>query len=510
MKRLPFPHCRHRVVRLTVIALCCTVAASADTWWIGFRDKAGSEGDLAHPATFLSERALQRRLRQNIAIDSLDLPVSRTYTDSLQRLGAEIVHVSRWMNGISCQIDEEAVAEQIAKSDFVIKMERTQRDISASASSRRKLPAASTTPSDYGVAALQAEMLGLPALHAEGFRGEGIQIAVVDNGFYNADRLACFDHLQERILGTRDFVEPGNSVYAQGEHGSMVLSCIAARTSDYEGAAPEASYYLFRTEDDRTESLRETDAQVAAFELADSLGADIITTSLGYAYGFSDGTPDLVYAQMDGQSQRNSRAATIAARKGIVVCAAMGNEGNKAWHYLTTPADADSILSVGSVTATGEQSPFSSFGPSADGRTKPEICALGSSAAVVNPTTGETGYSNGTSFATPLIAGMTACLWSALPELSNMQLMERIVESASQYHYPDNCLGYGIPNAWFAYSGEANALPAVGKEASLQWTTDTTEVFDMQGRRLGNSVSGLGSGLYLVRNGQHTRKILIP
>lgn len=510
MKKQQIHHIYIKVIIWMTIAAGTPLGANADVWWVSFHDKAGTEGDITHPEQFLSTRAIERRQRQGIRIDSLDLPVSRIYQDSLQRLGAILLHTSRWHNGISIETTDDTTANLIAKLDFVKQIQRTQRKPPLTHNTQRKLPSPQTDIPDYGYATLQAEILGLPALHQAGFRGAGIHIAVVDDGFYNADVLSCFDAIRTQITGTRDFVKKNGNVYTQGTHGSMVLSCLAAQTDNYQGSAPDAYYYLFRTEDDYTESLRETDAQVAAFELADSIGADIITTSLGYAYGFDDTETDLTYQHMNGKSQRNSTAATIAARKGLVVCVAMGNEGNKLWHYLTTPADADSILSVGSVTANGESSPFSSYGPTADGRIKPEICALGSSTAVINPTTQQPSYSNGTSFATPIIAGMAACLWNAMPELTNMQLIERIIQSASQYPYADNQLGYGIPNAWKAYNGEQNGTDNTVKENDTWLSDEPLEVWDLQGRKISTHKKNLTSGLYLLRQGTYVKKIFIP
>lgn len=508
MNKHTLHHTRLHRLGCIVLVLSCTLYVYADTWWIAFKDKVGTAGDMAHPEQILSPRALERREKHHIPIDSLDLPVSRVYTDSICRLGVQLLHTSRWHNGATVYIADNTLINRLRSLDFVDHVQRTQTDKPATTVSKHKLPLATNDIPDYGNAALQTAMLHLTALHNEGFKGAGIHIAVVDNGFYNADQLDCFNSVRPRILATYDFVAPGNDVYRQGTHGTMVLSCMAAADNHFTGASPEASYYLFRTEDDNTESLREMDAQVAAFELADSLGADIITSSLGYAYGFDDVSTDYTYADMDGRTLRNSRAATIAARKGIIVCIAMGNEGNKAWHYLTAPADADSILSVGSVNNELQQSPFSSFGPAADQRIKPDVCALGSNAAIVNPTTGDYSYSNGTSFATPIIAGMTACLWNALPQLSNMQLIERIIQSASQTDRPDDCLGYGIPDAWYAYTGEPSSLPDTPTDKTFFGNHKATLIYNLQGQYMGDCINNLAPGFYILKNGVDTQKIL--
>ena len=223
-----------------------------------------------------------------------------------------------------------------------------------------------------------------------------------------------------------------------------------AQSVDYEGAAREAEYYLFRTEESSTESPKEIDNWVAAIEMADSLGLHIVSTSLGYRT-FDDEPFDFAYADMDGKSSRGAQAATIAVSKGMLLVVAMGNDGNKTWHYLSTPSDADNILSVGAVDVAGKIAEFSSYGPSADGRIKPEVCAMGSGTLLIDPSTNEVTNGNGTSFACPLIAGMAACVWSALPDATNMEIRERIIRSADRYSQPHEQYGYGIPNAWQAY-----------------------------------------------------------
>jgi subtilisin family serine protease len=223
----------------------------------------------------------------------------------------------------------------------------------------------------------------------------------------------------------------------------------------------EAEYFLFRTEEQYTESPKELDNWVAAIEMADSLGLHIVSTSLGYTT-FDDEQFDFTYADMDGRLSRGAQAAAIAARKGMLLVVAAGNDGNKAWHYLSTPADADSILTVGAVDIDGEIAAFSSFGPSADGRVKPEVCAVGKQTSLLNPSDGWVMNGNGTSFACPLIAGAAACLWSALPTASNMEIRERIIRSADRYTTPHEQYGYGIPDLWEAYGkGTGNNLPRV-------------------------------------------------
>ncbi len=483
----------------------------ADTYWIQFTDKAGTIGTFENPTT-LSERALNRRQAQGIAIDSLDLPVSAVYRDSVLTTGVAFVHQSRWHNGMTIETNDTATVAAIQQWTFVKRVERTQTNgllpwpqIRKKRGETFDQEQTNTLFSDVFI-----QMLRLDSLHNRGFVGEGKQIAVVDDGFWKVDELEVFDSTS--ILGTCDFVQPGNSVYKQGDHGTMVLSTMAAQATNlYTGTAPQAGYYLLRSEDDDTESVREVDAQVAAFEWADSVGADIITSSLGYT-DFDDRTMNYTYAMHDGKTLRNSIAATIAARKGMLVCISAGNEGAYAWHYMSSPADADSILCVGAVDADRNHAYFSSYGPSADGRVKPDVCAMGQNVSVVNLDNKMAllgllfQSANGTSFSCPIMAGTAACLWSALPELTAMELRERILLFASQYDVPNDALGYGIPNVWYSYLNEDTAL-----EEILIRPTDWTnaEVYDVQGRRVGNSVKGLQSGIYVQKKANAVRKIYV-
>ena len=302
----------------------------------------------------------------------------------------------------------------------------------------------------------QLALYNLLPLHELGYHGQGILMSVCDGGFTNANTLSCFR--QEQELGHFDFTDDIDDFYGYtGDHGTNCLSSISGIAEGYLGAATEADYYLMRSEEAETESPKEMDNLVAALEKADSLGTNVFSVSLGYAY-FDHSEWSLDYSMLDGKTTRVSRAATIAARKGMLVCVAAGNEGNKDWHWISAPADADSILTVGAVNVDSIIGSFSSYGPSADNRIKPEVCAVGVKAALLG-VDGNLRYANGTSFATPLLAGMAATLWSALPNESAMQIRERIIRSADRYNNPDrNQYGYGIPNAYAAYLGQTTAI----------------------------------------------------
>lgn len=320
-------------------------------------------------------------------------------------------------------------------------------------------------------------LFNLTKLHEAGFRGEGMTIAVIDGGFFRANDSTVFP--QNQIVGAYDLLE-GDSLAVDSlgmfddpnnNHGTKVLSTMLYRDTieGFVGTAPEAHYILIRSEDISAEYYGEVERLVRAFHLADSLGADIVNVSLGYhLFNDIDGHPNphnFTYQDINGSSIA-SRAATELVRKGRLVCVSAGNEGDKDWHYITIPADADSILTVGAVNFDSIAASFSSFGPTADGRNKPEVSGLGKQAIVYSPEmqdslghyVGGISRANGTSFSSPEIAGMAACLWQALPNLTSMELRQLIMESSSLYPLHDDQLGYGIPDAWFAYSGERTNL----------------------------------------------------
>ena len=415
-------------------------------FFLQFADKAGSS------VVCLSPTAQQMRKERSIEIDSLDYAVSPVYLDSVSRLGAKVLHTSRWMNGATVEASNEVICE-IEKCAFVdtVYLTRVDKDtLGIPSISLRKREAKSERLEVTGEETGQLEQLNLLPLHQAGYKGKGIRIGVADGGFYNADSLESLP--KEQWLGYADLTDQQDDIFGKtGNHGSLCLSAIVANSSDYQGAATEAEYFLFRTEEHATESPKEIDNWVAAIEMADSIGLHIVSTSLGYTT-FDNEQFDFAYTDMDGRTSRGAQAATIATRKGMLLVVAMGNEGNNTWHYLSTPSDADSILSVGAVDATGGKAEFSSYGPSADGRVKPEVCAMGKGTALIDPATNSLINSNGTSFACPLIAGMTACLWSALPKANNMDIRDIIIRSADRYTTPHEQYGYGVPNAWQAYN----------------------------------------------------------
>ena len=430
-----------------------------NVFFVSFTDKP----EKSAPA--LSPRAVEQRAKWDIPTDAMDYPVAHLYVDSLRRMGAKVFHTSRWFNGATVEMSDK-LATKVQNLDFVEAVEMTRDNSESLYASKRRVITREETSDDPGIITeQQLGLYNLLPLHEAGFEGEGILMAVCDGGFYNANILTCFR--QEQELGHFDFTDDAVDIYGHtGTHGTECLSTISGSTTIYKGAATKANYYLMRSEESKTESPKEMDNLVVALETADSLGVNVFTVSLGYAYFDNDKWSLNKNTDLDGKTTRVSRAATIAARKGMLVCVAAGNEGNNAWRTISVPADADSILTVGAVSTWGEIGDFSSHGPSSDGRIKPEVCAVGVWTQLIHPG-GNVVASNGTSFATPLLAGLAASLWSALPDENAMQIRSRIIRSADRYLNPDmDQYGYGIPDAWKAYTMGPEGIEDVQTETN--------------------------------------------
>ena len=430
-----------------------------NVFFVSFTDKPEKS------AAALSPRAVEQRAKWDIPTDAMDYPVAHLYVDSLRRMGAKVFHTSRWFNGATVEMSDE-LASKVQALDFVDAVEMTRDNSESLYASKHRVITREETSDDPGIITeQQLGLYNLLPLHEAGFEGQGILMAVCDGGFYNANILTCFR--QEQELGHFDFTDDAVDIYGHtGTHGTECLSTISGSTTIYKGAATKANYYLMRSEESNTESPKEMDNLVVALETADSLGVNVFSVSLGYAYFDNDKWSLNKNTDLDGKTTRVSRAATIAARKGMLVCVAAGNEGDNAWQTISVPADADSILTVGAVSTWGEIGNFSSYGPSSDGRIKPEVCAVGVWTQLINPG-GNIVTSNGTSFATPLLAGLAASLWSALPDENAMQIRSRIIRSADRYLNPDTQqYGYGIPNAWKAYTMGPEGIEDVQTETN--------------------------------------------
>lgn len=459
-----------------LIFLCFAVVSfgqttAKDSYWVQLKDKNGTAFQIAHPENFLSQRAIDRRVRQHIPIDETDLPVSRVYLDSLQKLGLEIFHVSKWLNGVTVRTADTALVSQVKKLSFVTAVQLTKPAL-VTKSVRQKFAEPETNlssdPASYGNSYNQLSQLNGQYLHNQGFRGKGIRIAVLDAGFWHVNQITAFDSLRNsgRILGTRDFVDPSSDIYQQHTHGMSVLSCMGGNLPGILlGTAPDASFYLFRTEDAATEYLIEEDNWVAAAELADSLGVDVINSSLGYNI-FDDPKMSHTYADMNGKTTRVTQGANMAFQKGILVFTSAGNEGSNSWKHIIAPSDGQNVIGVAAVDVNGIRASFSSVGPAFGGAVKPNVAARGSATYLIT-SSGIPGTSSGTSFSSPVLAGMGACLVQANPYASTKQLKLAIEQSASQYAKPDSLLGYGIPDFELADKYlKVNSAPSITNETS--------------------------------------------
>ncbi|MEO6231293.1 MAG: S8 family serine peptidase [Ferruginibacter sp.] len=437
---------------------------------VQLKDKASTPYTTSNPIQFLTQRSIDRRLRYNIPLDETDLPITPQYIESIQSAGnVTILNVSKWLNQVCIQTTDAAALAKINSFSFVIKSSPiAARQAAIIAPVNKQLdpaPPVVTNPVvgarpqgtndiyDYGLAYPQIHMHNAEFLHNLGFRGEGMQLAIMDAGFYHYETLPTFDSVRNnnQVLGTWDFVANEKSVNEDFAHGMNCFSTIAANLpGSFVGTSPKSSYYLYRTEDINSEYPVEEQNFATAAERADSLGVDIFSVSLGYNQ-FDNSSFNYTYADMDGNTTIITRASDYAAKKGILLVVAAGNVGSSAWHYILAPADADSVLTVGAVNASKQVAGFSSYGPTADGRIKPDVAAIGQGAVVANQVTGDPSYNNGTSFACPIMAGIGTCLWQAFPEVNNMAIIDALRKSSDKINNPDDRTGYGIPDAKKAF-----------------------------------------------------------
>lgn len=451
-------------------------AQISNRYWVQFADKTNTPFSIENPKEFLSQRSLDRRVRCNIAVDFNDLPVDPNYVNALSDFPSVVVwNTSKWFNAVSIHVSDSLTLDSISALPFVLGVDKVKTmgiDPSIEISVKSQ---GHTNYHDryYGMAFRQIEMHSGHLLHNLGFNGEGITIAVLDAGFDKVDVVDVFSTIisEGRLLGTRDFVDGNEYVFNSSQHGTAVLSCMGANSpGKMVGTAPKANYVLIRTEDVGSESLVEEDNWVAGAEYADSIGADIMNTSLGYTQ-FDDSSMNHTFADMDGNTTRISIAADIAASRGILVVTSAGNMGNQPWHYISAPADADSTLAVAAVDSFMVRAVFSSYGPSSDGDLKPNVASMGFRTACTFPN-GNVQQANGTSFSSPVLAGMAACLWQAFPDKSNMEIKSLIEKSGHQYDTPDYSLGYGVPNFYEAY--------LMGKQEDVSNSDELLQVFPTQ------------------------------
>lgn len=424
---------------------------SQEQAWIYFSDKPNASTYLSNPLTMLSQRALDRRLNQGISLDILDVPISNSYINQIKNLnGVQVKAKSKWLNAIHVSGSESDIRQAEGLS-FVDHIEFASNNITNKTEKIEKFQETAVVY-NYGNSLNQSEQIGVNSLHENNYTGQGMVIAVLDNGFGGVDTFSGFQHIRDnnQILGSYNFVARSNNLNTGGTHGMSVLSTIAGFVDgSLIGTAPDADFYLFVTEDVNSESPLEESLWVEAAERADSLGVDIINTSLGYR-DFDESKYNHQYTDFNGSTTFIARGAGILASRGIIATIAAGNDGN-GFHYISSPADATNVLTVGAVDANGNMASFSSYGPTADGRIKPDVDAKGSGTTIIQ-SSGNVGTGSGTSFASPVLCGAVACLWQAFPDKTSFEIMDLVRQSAHLYQNPDDHFGYGIPNFSTIYS----------------------------------------------------------
>lgn len=432
---------------------------------VQLKNKGGTPFTLANPAAYLSQKSIERRTKYNIPIDSTDLPVTPAYITQIDNVNnVTILNVSKWLNSISILAPDPSSITTIMGFPFVQSvMVLAPRPSGFTVAGKLEPPPFPSTQNvvqtvndyyNYGANAYaEIHLHNGEFLHNIGLRGQGMTITMLDGGFFNYNTLKAFDsvNLNGQVLSTWDFVDRNTSVTEDNEHGMQTFSTIAANIpGQFVGKAPKASFHLYRTEDTRSEYPIEEHNWACGAERGDSTGTDVLTSSLGYTI-FDIPGYDHDYTERNGDIAMATIAADLAAKKGILVFNSVGNIIDPSTHFLSVPSDGDSVIAVGSVTPAGVVASNSSYGPSADGRIKPDVASVGAP-AVVQSTNNTIGSSSGTSFACPSMAGMTTCLWQGFPEYHNMKIADAIRRAGSKFSAPDDRIGYGIPDMKLAFS----------------------------------------------------------
>ena len=443
---------------LVLCGLCFSMKAQVapDKYWVQFTDKNNTPYSINKPEEFLSERAIQRRQDYGIAIDQYDIPVNPSYISAVAATGATVLNPSKWFNGVTVEVTSSSVLQAIEALPFVQKTRVLednpikQRIKEETYFSNDFVPVSEekmSTRAYHGMATPQISQLNGISLHTLGFKGQGMWIGICDAGYDYVDQHEVFASMydENRFLGAKDFVYKNGIVYTDSSHGTSCLSLMAGNIPNkYVGTAPMASYYLCRTENVNSENVLEEYNWVSAAEFLDSLGIDVISTSLGYVT-FDDAQWDHVYSDLDGETSVITIGSEIACSKGILCITSAGNDGGNAFPYISVPADGEHVLTIGAVGTDGERAYFSSIGPTYDGRIKPDVMAHGYGTTVASPGEGAYYDGSGTSYACPVLAGMATCLWQANKHLKAAEIRDAIRQSGNM-STPDNYYGYGIPN----------------------------------------------------------------
>ena len=496
-------HCNRGLLAYIIgcIALSNFAFAQEDAW-VYFKDKPNAESYLSNPTTMLSQRALNRRNVQNIALDQKDIPLSPSYTAQIKAAaGITVMAKSKWLNALHVRGTVQSI-RALSTLPFVNNIDFADRSLNAryglnpvvhnktTTTKATKSNTGTTADFNYGNASNQIQMLNGHLLHQQNFTGAGKIIAVLDAGFPGVDVAAPFQRLRDNnlLLGGYNYVNRNTNIYALNRHGTLVLSTMGGYVENQLiGTAPDASYYLFITEDAASENPVEESYWVEAAEAADSLGVDIINTSLGY-YGYDKPQYSYNYSTaINGTTSFISRGADIAFSRGMIVVVSAGNSGNQSENHIGVPADAFHVLTVGAVDASRQYASFSSIGPTADGRVKPDVVAKGEAATIADAS-GMITTASGTSLSAPIMAGMVACLWQALPTKTNAEIVQLIKQSADRFASPTDHLGYGIPNFANALQGissvQTNKIenrpypnPFQNQIAIISNTTDNTTFY---------------------------------
>lgn len=418
--------------------------AQVNRYMVFFKDKANTSYSATQPLAYLSQAAIDRRVKNAVLITEQDFPVNASYVDQVKQAGALVLHKSRWFNAVLVQCDQSVVSSLEALSP-VSKVEIAAPGQVTAAQPTTSYLSNRVSSSTSIKTVTQLNMLELDSMHALGLKGEGVKVAVFDSGFPGVNTVAGFAHLQDNILDRYNFVNNFSNVFVNDNHGTEVLSVMAGFIAGtFTGGAYNADYHLYITEEVATEFRVEEYNWLFAAERADSAGVDVINASLGYNT-FDNISMNYSKEQLDGQTAVVTRAAQLAAEKGIVVVVSAGNEGSNSWQTITPPADAKDVIATGSVTSTGTRSLFSSIGPTADGRIKPDLCAMGSGTFVIREN-GNTGTASGTSLASPLMASLMVGLVQRYDTLTRSELIDLVKSTASLANAPTTQLGYGIPD----------------------------------------------------------------